>query len=213
MKLLNLEFQRIAHDTFRIGGSKVLYTDPFRVAQADQADLIFLSHEHSDHLSLDDLRKVCAPKTHIVASPRCKDGLKDFWNYAIDYLEPGQKAVVEGVVIEAVPAYNVNKFKSPGEPFHPKGGRGDGFVFRLDGTTIYYAGDTDHIAEMKAFGCDVALLPVSGTYVMTAEEAVQAAADINPKIAVPMHYGAIVGSLADAERFQSLVKNCRVEIV
>jgi L-ascorbate metabolism protein UlaG (beta-lactamase superfamily) len=83
----------------------------------------------------------------------------------------------------------------------------------MDGTRVYFAGDTDFIPEMKSIQCDVALLPVSGTYVMTVEEAVQAAAAINPKIAVPMHYGTIVGSSADATRFQSLVKNCRVEII
>ncbi len=88
-----------------------------------------------------------------------------------------------------------------------------GFLVKMDGTTVYFAADTDFIPEMKSIQCDIALLPVSGTYVMTAEEAAEAAAAINPKIAVPMHYGAIVGSQADAERFKSLVGNCRVEIV
>jgi L-ascorbate metabolism protein UlaG (beta-lactamase superfamily) len=83
----------------------------------------------------------------------------------------------------------------------------------MDGTTVYFAGDTDFIPEMKSLKCDIALLPVSGTYVMTAEEAAEAAAALNPKVAVPMHYAAIVGSEADAERFKSLVKNCRVEII
>jgi L-ascorbate metabolism protein UlaG (beta-lactamase superfamily) len=83
----------------------------------------------------------------------------------------------------------------------------------MDGTRVYYAGDTDFIPEMTSVKCDVALLPVSGTYVMTAEEAAEAAAAINPKIAVPMHFGAIVGSDADAKKFKSLVKNCQVEII
>lgn len=83
----------------------------------------------------------------------------------------------------------------------------------MDGTTVYFAGDTDVIPEMKSIRCDIALLPVSGTYVMTAEEAAEAAKIINPKIAVPMHYGAIVGSDADAKKFKSLVKNCQVEII
>ena len=83
----------------------------------------------------------------------------------------------------------------------------------MDGTTVYFAGDTDFIPEMKSIRCDIALLPVSGTYVMTPEEAAEAAAAINPKIAVPMHYGAIVGTEADAEKFKSLVKNCQVEIL
>jgi len=213
VKLFNLDFQRIAHDTFRIAGSKVLYTDPFQVKDTDQADVILLSHDHSDHLSLEDLKKVCSSRTHVVASPQCKDGLKDVKDCKIEYLKPGEKTEVEGVEIEVVPAYNINKFRSPGKPFHPKEASGVGFIFKMDGTSVYYAGDTDHIPEMKNFRCDVALLPVSGTYVMTADEAVQAAADINPKVAVPMHYDAIVGTLADAQKFKSQVKNCRVEIV
>ncbi|MGH9434425.1 MAG: MBL fold metallo-hydrolase [Terriglobia bacterium] len=213
MKLLNLDFERIAHDTFRIAGSKVLYTDPFRVAKPDKPDLVLLSHEHSDHMSLEDLAKVITPKTHIVASPLCRESLQGVKAATIQYLKPGDKTTVEEIEITAVPAYNLNKFRSPGNPFHPKESLGDGFIFKMDGTTVYYAGDTDHIPEMNGFRCDIALLPVSGTYVMTAEEAAQAAADINPRIAVPMHYNAIVGTDADALKFKSLVNNCRVEIV
>ena len=88
-----------------------------------------------------------------------------------------------------------------------------GFVFQMDGTRVYYAGDTDFIPEMKSIQCDIALLPVSGTYVMTVEEAAKAAQTINPKIAVPMHYATIVGTDDDAKKFKSLVTNCEVQIV
>jgi len=213
MKLLNLDFTRVAHDTFRIAGSKVIYTDPFKVAKNDEADIVLISHEHFDHLSLEDLKKVIMPGTTIVASPLCKDGLKDVRVKDIRYLDPGGKFTVGKVEIEATPAYNINKFREPGHAFHPKGEKRLGFVFRMDGTTVFFAADADFIPEMKSIRCDIALLPVSGTYVMTAEEAAEAAATINPKIAVPMHYGAIVGSEADAKKFKSLVKNCQVEII
>src|SRR5579863_1968097 len=213
MKLLNLEITRIAHDTFKIAGSKVIYTDPFRVTKSDEADIVLLSHEHFDHLSVEDLNKVIFPGTTIVASPLCKDGLKDIKVKEKLFIDPGGKHQVGKVEIDAVPAYNVNKFREPGQPFHPKEGKGVGFVVKMDGTTVYFAADTDFIPEMKSIQCDIALLPVSGTYVMTAEEAAEAAAAIHPKIAVPMHYGAIVGSDADARKFKSLVKNCQVEIV
>jgi len=213
MKLLNLEFTRIAHDTFKIKGSKVVYTDPFKVTKHDEADIVLLSHEHFDHLNLEDLCKVIFPGTTIVASPLCKNGLKTVHVKETRFLDPGGKLSVDQVDIEAVPAYNLNKFREPGKAFHPKGEKRLGFVITLDGTRVYFAGDTDFIPEMKSLQCDVALLPVSGTYVMTVEEAVEAAAAINPKIAVPMHYAAIVGSDADASKFKSLVKNCRVEIV
>jgi L-ascorbate metabolism protein UlaG (beta-lactamase superfamily) len=213
MKLLNLDITRIAHDTFRIAGSKVIYTDPYKVSKSDEADIVVLSHEHFDHLSVDDLKKVCFPGTTIVASPLCKEGLAGVKVKDIHYIDPGGKHKVGSVEIEALPAYNINKFREPGHPFHPKGEKRLGFLIRMDGTTVYYAGDADFIPEMKSIRCDIALLPVSGTYVMTAEEAAEAAAAINPKIAVPMHYGAIVGSEADAQKFKALVKNCQVEIV
>jgi L-ascorbate metabolism protein UlaG (beta-lactamase superfamily) len=213
MKLLNLDFTRVAHDTFRIAGSKVIYTDPYKVSKRDEADIVLLSHEHFDHLSLEDLKKVIFPGTTIVASPLCKDGLRSVKVKETKFLDPGGKFSVGKVEIEALPAYNLNKFREPGHVFHPKEGKGLSFVFQMDGTRVYYAGDTDFIPEMKSVKCDVALLPVSGTYVMTAEEAAEAAAAINPKIAVPMHFGAIVGSDADAKRFKSLVKNCQVQII
>jgi L-ascorbate metabolism protein UlaG (beta-lactamase superfamily) len=213
MKLLNLDFTRVAHDTFRIAGSKVIYTDPFKLTKRDNADIVLLSHEHFDHLSLDDLNKVISPGTTIVASPLCRDGLKKVKVKEIKFLDPGGKFTAGKVEIEAVPAYNLNKFREPGHVFHPKGEKRLGFVFQMDGTRVYFAGDTDFIPEMKTIKCDVALLPVSGTYVMTAEEAAEAAAAINPKIAVPMHYAAIVGSEAEAKKFKSLVKSCQVEII
>jgi L-ascorbate metabolism protein UlaG (beta-lactamase superfamily) len=213
MKLLNLEFTRIAHDTFRIKGSKVVYTDPFKVTQHDEADIVLLSHEHFDHLSLEDLNKVIFPGTTIVASPLCRDGLKDVKVKEARFLDPGGKITIGKVQVEAVPAYNVNKFREPGKPFHPQSNKGLGFVITMDGTRVYYAGDTDFIPEMNNIAVDIALLPVSGTYVMTPEEAAQAALAIHPKIAVPMHYAAIVGSDEDAAKFKSLVKHCQVEIV
>lgn len=213
MKLLNLEFTRIAHDTFRVAGSKVIYTDPFKMSSEDRADIVLLSHDHFDHLSLDDLNKVCTSETTIVASPQCKAGLEDVKAKEKHFIEPGMKQQVGQVAIEAVPAYNINKFREPGKPFHPKEALGVGFVFEMDGTRVYYAGDTDCIPEMKSVKCDIALLPVSGTYVMTVEEAAKAAQTINPQIAVPMHYAAIVGSDDDAKKFKSIVTNCEVQIV
>ncbi len=218
MKLLNLDITRIAHDTFRIAGTKVVYTDPFKVTKKDEADVVVLSHEHFDHMSIDDLKKVIHPGTTIVASPLCKDGLSEIKVREKRFLDPIAKTTVGTartgeVTIEALPAYNINKFREPGHAFHPQGEKRLGFIIRMDGTSVYFAGDADFIPEMKSVKCDIALLPVSGTYVMTAEEAAEAAAAINPKIAVPMHYGAIVGSEADAAKFKSLVKNCQVEII
>jgi L-ascorbate metabolism protein UlaG (beta-lactamase superfamily) len=111
---------------------------------------------------------------------------------------------VKGIPIEATAAYNINKFRSPGVPFHPKESRHVGFVITLDGVRVYHAGDTDCIPEMNEVRADIALLPVSGTYVMTAEEAVEAVKILGPALAIPMHVGRGIGSLEDATRFKEL---------
>lgn len=188
----------IGHDTFKIeSGGKVVYTDPFRLgAGLPKADLILITHEHYDHCSPEDVAKIIKKETVIVAPGDCEGGLKG----NVRMVKPGDRLSVAGVDIEAVPAYNTNK------KFHPKSNNWVGYIFTVDGTRIYTAGDTDYIPEMKGYRCDIALLPVSGTYVMTAEEAAKAADDIKPKVAVPMHYGSIVGEEKDAETFKRLYK-------
>ena len=119
----------------------------------------------------------------------------------------GEERVFVGVSVRAVPAYNTNK------KFHPRSAGMVGYLFTVAGTTYYHAGDTDVIPEMRDLDPDVALLPVSGTYVMTAEEAAQAARAVRPKVAIPMHYGAIVGSDDDARRFAALLAGSGIEVV
>lgn len=190
------------HDTFKIVGEKIIYTDPFKVKKKDLADIILITHEHFDHCSTDDIKKVQGPKTVIVAPRDC---IKKFSDNT-KAVKPGDRTNVEGIDIEVVPAYSTNK------QFHTKDKGWVGYIFTLNGQRIYLAGDTDHIPEMKTFRADIALLPVSGTYVMTPEEAVQAALDIKPRIAIPMHYGSIVGSKSDAQRFADGLKG-KIEVV
>jgi L-ascorbate metabolism protein UlaG (beta-lactamase superfamily) len=111
---------------------------------------------------------------------------------------------VAGVEVETVRAYNVNKFREPGVPFHPREADHVGYVVEVDGVRLYFAGDTDQIPEMDEIDCDVALLPVSGTYTMTAEEAAEAAKVLDPIIAVPMHYGGRIGRQDDGQRFAEM---------
>jgi L-ascorbate metabolism protein UlaG (beta-lactamase superfamily) len=125
----------------------------------------------------------------------------------IFYMKPGQKKDFFGISVEAVPAYNINKFQPSGVPFHPKADSKNGYVVTIAGRRVYHAGDTDFIPEMRELkNIDIAFLPVSGTYVMTAQEAAEAAQAIKPKVAIPMHYATIVGSRADAERFAYLLR-------
>ncbi len=190
------------HDTFKIVGEKVVYTDPFKIKKKDTADIILITHEHYDHCSPEDVKKIQGPDTVIVAPPDCAGKLSG----TIKKVKPGDKITIEGIVIEAVPSYNTNK------QFHTKDKNWVGYIFTVKGQRIYIAGDTDYISEMKTFSnVDIALLPVSGTYVMTADEAVKAALDIKPKVAIPMHYGSIVGSESDAKKFAEGLKG-KIEV-
>ncbi len=192
----------LGHDTFKITGEKTIFTDPYNIRKKDTADIILITHDHFDHCSLEDVIKIQGPDTIIVTTKDCAKKLSG----KVMTVKPGDTVTVEGIIIEAVPAYNTNK------QFHTKDKGWVGFIFTVDGQRIYLAGDTDHIPEMKNYRADIALLPVSGTYVMTADEAVRAALDIKPKIAVPMHYGAIVGDKNDAKEFAKQLQG-KIEVV
>ncbi len=196
----------LGHDGFRIQNSQVVYIDPFQIEGGPKADIVLVSHEHFDHCNVDDLKKIVGPNTIIVAHAQSKGELSKLEAKEVKILKPGDKTNLGDIGIEAVPAYNVNKFREPGKVFHPKEDGKLGFIVTVKGVRIYHSGDTDHIPEMKNIRTDIALIPVSGTYVMTVQEAAEAVESINPKVAIPMHYGSIVGSRQDAEALQKLVK-------
>lgn len=197
----------LGHDTFRIENDRTIYIDPYELkGRPPKADLILITHDHSDHCSPGDVAKLVKGDTVIVTIAAAAQKLKG----DVRVVKPGESLVVQGIPIETVPAYNVSKFRSPGVPFHPKESGHVGFIITVGGVRIYHAGDTDVIPEMDDIETDVALLPVGGTYTMTADEAAEAANRIKPKLAIPMHWGAIVGSASDAQRFSDL---CQMEVV
>ncbi len=203
------------HDGYRLKtDDATIYIDPFRLSQdyddKKDADLIFITHNHFDHLSIKDIDNVINKNTTIVCSHECVDMLdKSYGKNEVVPLKPQDNIVIKNVKIEAVRAYNTNK------NFHPKEDNKIGFVMALNNLKVYHTGDTDRIPEMDSVDPDIAFVPVSGTYVMTAEEAAKAVNEsIKPKkIAIPMHYNSIVGSIKDAETFCNMVHVCKTEIL
>jgi len=208
---IGLGISWLGHDAFRIQNEKVVYIDPFQIASGPAADVVLVTHEHLDHCSVDDLKKIVTSETIVVSHDQSKDKLSKI-KAKIKIVRPGDRFNIGDMSIEAVPAYNVNKYRAPGILFHPKEDGKLGFIVTLNGVRIYHAGDTDIIPEMRNMHPDIALLPVSGTYVMTPEEAAGAVAILRPEIAIPMHYGSIIGNISDARAFQKLA-SCKVEIL
>jgi L-ascorbate metabolism protein UlaG (beta-lactamase superfamily) len=185
----------LGHSSFRIDAPIVIYIDPWRIDDGSPAaDLILISHDHYDHCSPEDIAKIRNIDTKLIANPSASRKLTP----PVSVFSAGDSIEYRKVIIKATPAYNVDK------PYHPRSAGYLGFLITIEGEKIYFAGDTDHIPEMSEIECDLALLPVSGTYVMDPEEASQAAMTLNPTLAIPMHYGAgVAGTLDDAERFKA----------
>jgi L-ascorbate metabolism protein UlaG (beta-lactamase superfamily) len=194
----------LGHSSFliRSRGQKI-YTDPYDLSgildSLPKADIVLITHDHGDHYSPQDLKIIAQPATWVVSIRSVVDDLSDDIRHTRT-VAPGDTVTVNGILIEAVPAYNI------GKSYHPRDKGYVGFVIHLKDKTIYHAGDTDVIPEMKDIHADVALLPVGGKYTMDAIEAARAADIIGPKVAVPMHWGTIIGTWEDAKDFQARAK-------
>jgi len=201
---MGLTLKWLGHASFRISDEDtVVYIDPWKLKDArHDADLVLVSHSHHDHYSPEDINSVSGPDTKFVGSNDVV--LEEGVGQAI---MPGLTLEFDGVRVQGVPAYNLSK------QFHPKSNQWVGFIIDIGGKRIYYAGDTDVIDEMKALkDIDVALLPVGGTYTMNAAEAAEAVGHIKPKLAVPYHWGDIVGSESDAQSFAEKA-GCEVKVL
>ena len=203
----------LGHSGFRIrAGRSFVYIDPYRVADGPEADLILITHDHYDHFSPQDVDRLAGRRTAFIAPAAVAERVSgDVRSIAAgESIEPEG---LRGVEVRAIAAYNTSKRDPSGGVFHPREAGGVGYELRVGGERLYHSGDTDVIPEMdQVAGVDVALLAVSGTYVMTAVEAAEAARRIQPRVAVPMHWGEHIGTRADAEAFAERLAGEPVEV-
>ena len=194
----------LCHSSIRINKEKVIYIDPFKINKNyNDADIIFITHDHYDHYSEEDIDKVIKEYTTIVIS---KDLLKKLLKKGINknaiiVAEPNKEYETQGINFNTIPAYNINK------KFHPKENNWLGYIITINNVKYYVAGDTDITNENRKVKCDVAFVPVGGTYTMDFKEAARLINEIKPKIAVPIHYGSIVGTEQDARNFINLLNS------
>lgn len=220
MEIKEVKIEYLGHDGFLFTqtGGKVLAIDPYNLSdRVPKVDLILITHSHHDHCSIKDIQKLAKEGTTIVIPADAQSKITKIDNVDMQIIEPGDELHFGNIKIEAIPAYNIKK------EYHQKQEGWIGYVLKFKDLIIYHAGDTDKIPEMRkltGYGKKgnefIALLPVSGTYVMTAEEAAEVASFLSPTIAIPMHYGAgIIGTIDDARRFVELCKekNIRAEIL
>jgi len=183
----------LGHATVLIRGEKTVMVDPWKVSSREPVDLVLVTHSHFDHCSPEDVAKVRGPRTEVVAPADAAAKLGE----GVKTILPGEALDVAGVRIEAVPAYNIDK------AFHPRENRWVGYVVTMGGERVYVAGDTDRTEELSSVKADVAVLPIGGTYTMNAEEAAEAANAMGASLTIPVHFGDVVGSEADARRFEA----------
>ncbi len=203
-----IEIKWLGHAGFEFKSDKNIFIDPFQINTQDKADVILITHSHYDHCSIQDIKKIIKPETIILTVADCQSKLSAIAHEvkSITLVKPGDKLKTSALDLEVVPAYNIGKI------FHPKDQEWVGFIATLKNVRIYHAGDSDLIPEIENIKADIAILPVGGTYTMNAEEASRACQKIKPKIAIPMHYGSVAGSDADAEKFKKLC-NCEVRVL
>ena len=192
----------LIHSSIRINKGLVIYFDSYKINKDyNDADIVFITHSHYDHYSEDDLKKVIKDNTIIVIPSDLEEKTIElgFDKEHIIVVKPNEEYNVLGINVKTIPAYNTNK------NFHPKDNNWVGYIIKKDNTTYYIAGDTDKTPENKQVKCDIAFVPIGGTYTMNSFEAAELVNEIKPKIVVPIHYGLIVGTKEDAINFKNLI--------
>ena len=190
------------HSSIKINGEKIIYIDPYKIKEINKdADLIFITHEHYDHYSIEDINKIKKSNTRFIVPKSMKNRLiiDRISENDIISVDVKNKYNVDDIEFETIPAYNINK------NFHPKNNNWVGYIININNTKYYIAGDTDMTEETINVKCDIAFVPIGGTYTMDYKEAAALTNKIKPKYAIPIHYGLIVGTNEDAIKYSNLL--------
>lgn len=198
----------LCHSSIRIEEDKIIYVDPFKIEQKyNDADYIFCTHSHYDHFSPEDIEKVKKEDTTIIVPSDIEEQARNIFNNNVVIVEPAKEYQIKDLKFKTTYAYNINK------KFHPKENKWVGYIIELNNKKYYIAGDTDNIEEIQNIECDIALIPIGGTFTMDYKESAELANTIKADIVIPTHYGSIVGEKEDAIKFKELVKDKKVEVL
>ena len=206
MKADNIEVN--TQSSIRIENDKVVYFDPFKIEDIkNDADIIFITHAHYDHMDEESINKVKNDNTVVVAPKSMEEDIKNIEFKDYIFLNPNEESNIDNIIIKTIPAYNIEK------PFHSKSNNWLGYVVTINDVTYYVAGDTDKTEEAEKVKCDIALVPIGGHFTMDINDAAKLVEIINPKVVIPTHYGSIVGNVDDGKKLKELLANTNVEVI
>ena len=194
--------------SIRLELNKIIYFDPFKIEEeSNDADIIFITHEHYDHLDKESISKIKNENTIVIAPKSMKEVISkmEFKDYI--YLDPNEEINIDNISIKTIPAYNINK------EFHPRENNWLGYIVTYNNITYYIAGDTDKTKEAESVVCDIAFIPIGGYFTMDVNEAAELVKTINPKIVIPIHYGSIIGDKEDGKRLKECLSDTNIEVI
>ena len=194
--------------SIRLNLDKIIYFDPYKIEDSkNDADIIFITHNHYDHMDKESIMKVKKDNTIIVAPQSMESVIKEIEFKEYIFLNPFAKTVINDISIETIPAYNI------GKPFHPRENNWLGYIVTVNDITYYVAGDTDAVPEIEDVKCDIAFIPIGGHFTMDVNEATELIKKMNTKVVIPIHYGSIIGNITDGKTLKENLSDINIEII